>query len=208
MTSPTPEAPRTRVRLRRNPRWLLTGILAVVLGGLATAFLFMSVSAADLVVRLNRTVHRGEVIAAADVSVVTVGRGLDVRTVPGSRLGEVVGSAAITDLPEGSLLVSGSYGESALLAGESRVGVRLESGRLPSTDLVPGTPVMVVALPAPNAGGVEGGDLPSSVRATLATRPTQQPDGSWVVDLTLAGERAEGVARLAAAGRVALVRVG
>lgn len=208
MNTPFPEGSASRIRVRRNPRWLLAGIVAVVLGGLATAALVQSVAASEPVVRLNRTIHRGETITPADVSVVPVSRGLDVRTVPGARLDEVVGSAAITDLPQGSLLVAGTFGSAQLAAGESRVGVRVTAGRLPSSELVPGTPVIVVALPAANAAPTDADALPPSVRATLATSPAAQPDGSWVVDLTVPGERAEVVARLAALDRVAVVRVG
>lgn len=212
MSSTSPEAPRPRVRLRRDPRWLFAGVLAVVLGGLATAFLFLSVAAADPVVRVNRLVYRGETIKPADLSVVTVGRGIDVRTVPGARLDEVVGSAALTDLPQGSLLVADTFGPASLPPGQSRVGVRLEAGRLPSADLTPGTPLLVVALPVAAAAATPAAAsaaeaLPPSVSATLATAPVQQPDGAWVVDVTLAADRAESVARLAASNRVAVVRL-
>lgn len=205
MTS-RPEAP-PRVRLRRDRRWLFAGILAVALGGLATAFLVTSVSAADPVLRVNRTVYRGETIAPTDLSVVTVGRGLDVPTVSGDQLDEVVGAAAVTDLARGSLLVADSFGPAGLPPGRARIGVRLEAGRLPSAGLVPGAPLLVVALPASSATGVADEDLPASVTATLATAPTQSPDGSFVVDLTLASDRAEAVARLAATDRVAIVGV-
>lgn len=206
-STPSPQA-RPRVRLRRNPRWLLVGVLTVLLGGLTTAFLFLSVGAADPVIRVNRLVYRGEVIQPTDVSVVSVGRGLDVRTVPGARLSEVVGSAALTDLPPGSLLVADTYGAAALPSGQARVGLRLEAGRLPAADLVPGTPLLVVALPAANAApGAEAEVLPASVAATLATAPAQQPDGAWALDVLLASDRSEAVARLAAANRVAIVRL-
>ncbi len=206
MAAPHPRSSVARPRLRRNPRWLLAGVLAVVLGGLASAYAFQAISAADPVLRVNRTIHRGETIEQADLTVVALSRGTDVRTVPASRSAEVVGSAALTDVPAGSLLTNDSFGDRRLPDGQARVGVRLDAGRLPSATLVPGTPLLVVAVPA--ATGVEAEDLPASVAATLATAPEQQPDGTWVVDVTLATDRAEQVARLAALGRVALVGVG
>lgn len=208
MVSTTPEPSRTRLRLRRDPRWLLAGILAIVLGGLATAFLFMSATSADPVLRVNRTVFRGERIKGSDLSVVTISRGLDVKSVPGSRLDDVVGSAAVTDIPAGSLLVDGAWGPATLEAGHSRLGVRLSSGRLPSSDLVPGTPVLVVALAAASGPATSEGELPASVAATLATAPISQPDGSWVVDVNVPTDRAETIARLAASDRVVVVRQG
>ena len=189
MTSSAPEADRPRVRLRRSPRWLLAGILAVALGGLGTAFGFTSLSASDLVLRVNRTVYRGETIQAGDLSVVPVSRGLDVRTVPGERLSDVVGSAAVTDLAQGSLLVADAFGPGGLPPGQSRVGVRVEAGRIPSADVTPGSALLVVALPSTAAGGPDE-VLPASVAATLATAPAVQADGSWVVDLTVPSDRA------------------
>lgn len=207
MTSPTPDQPRPRVRLRRNPRWLLAGVLAVALGGLSTAFLFMSVTSADPVLRVNRTVYRGETIRPADVSVIAVARGIDLKTVSGAHLDEVVGSTAVTDLPAGSLLVAGSYGPAGLAEGQSRVGLKLAAGRLPTTDLVPGTAVLLVALPAASATEPDA-NLPPSVAGTLATAPVAQPDGGFVLDVSLASDRAEAIARLAAADRLAVVRQG
>lgn len=207
--SATTSAPlRARVRLRRSPRWLLAGVLAVCLGGLATAFLVSSVAASESVLRLNRTVYRGEVIAPVDLGVVTIGRGAEVPVVAGERLNAVVGQSALTDLPDGSLLVEGSYGAPDLPPGSARVGLRLAPGRLPSSALPPGTPVLVVALPGANAMPGSAEQVPPSVSGTLATAPVAQSDGSFVVDVTVVADRAESVARLSATERVALVRQG
>lgn len=207
MTTLSQGAPvRTRIRLRRNPRWLAAGVLLTVLGGLATAFGFLTVSASESVVVLNRTVHRGQAVAASDLGVVAVGRGAGLRTVPAANAAGLVGQRATTDLPAGSLLVEGSLGAPDLAAGEARVGVRLAAGRLPSTALLPGTPVLVVALADAAAGADGAAEVPASVPATVVEGPQAQPDGSLVLDLDLPADRAEAVARLAAADRVALVR--
>lgn len=207
METPVPDAAaRPRVRLRRSPVWLVAGILAVSLGGLASAFVYLQVAASDPVLRVNRTIHRGEVIQAADLSVVQVGAGLDVRTVPDARASEVVGRAAVTDLPGGSLLVDGSWGDADVPLGSSRVGLRLAPGRFPTTDLRPGTTVLVVALPA--QGGAVAEELPASVPATLVGDAGTQPDGSTLFALAVPSASSELVARLAAADRVALVQTG
>ena len=55
METPVPDAAaRPRVRLRRSPVWLVAGILAVSLGGLASAFVYLQVAASDPVLRVNR----------------------------------------------------------------------------------------------------------------------------------------------------------
>lgn len=207
MSTVVPDARRPRLRLRRNPMWLLAGILAVVLGGLASAYLYTSVASTEEVLRATRTIHRGEPIVAGDLTVVSVGSNAGVSTVPAEQLGSVVGQRAVLDIADGSLLASGTYGEGALELGMARVGVRLEAGRYP-TGLTAGTSVLVVALPdatASGAGAGEAAPLPASVPATLVGPPTVQDDGAVVIDLTLSATQAESVSRLASAGRVSLV---
>lgn len=203
------DSARPRIRTRRSPLWLLVGIVAVCLGGLGSAFVFGSITSSDHVLRVNRTIHRGEVIATQDVSVVSVGAGLDVRTVSDQRVSEVVGRPAVTDIPAGSLLVEGTWGEVGQPSGQSRVGVRLEPGRYPATDMRPGTPLLIVALPEGGAeGGAEAPALPGSVSATLVAAPAAQPDGRVTFDLYVPDAQAELVARLAATDRLAVVQVG
>ncbi|MBK8462157.1 MAG: hypothetical protein IPL36_03680 [Nigerium sp.] len=204
------DAARPRLRTRRSPAWLAAGIVAICLGGLGSAYVFTSLTASHSVLQVTRTLHRGELIQPTDLAAIPVGAALDVPTVSEARLGEVVGRAVVSDVPNGSLLVDGSWGEPGVPAGHSRVGLRLPSGRYPATDVRPGTPVLVVALPPPAAGvgaGAEADALPGSVRATLVSAPTAQPDGSFAFDLDVPAEAAEAVARLAAADRVVLVQV-
>lgn len=201
-----PRAPsRPLIRLRRSPAWLAFGIIAICVGGLLSAFVYLNAVESHPVLRLNRTVHRGEIIAPSDLGVVQAGTGLDVRTVADRQSGDVVGKAALTDLPAGSLLVEGSWGEAGQPTGMARVGVRLSAGRYPGGDLRPGTPFLVVALP--EASG-ERAELPASVAATLVADPVTQPDGSLAFDLYVPTAEAEAVTRLAAADRVALVQQG
>lgn len=202
MVTASREAPRPLVRLRRSPAWLAFGLVAVCLGGLLSAFVYLNAVASIAVLRVNDTIYRGEVIDATDLSVVQVAAGLDLRTIADHRAEEIIGQAAVTDIPAGSLLLEGSWGVAAQPAGVSRVGVRLSPGRFPGGDLRPGTPMLVVALPEAN---VEA-ELPASVPATLVAVPATQPDGSLAFDLYVATDRAELVSRLAAADRVALVQ--
>ena len=76
--------------------------------------------------------RRGIGIAGVPPIGIAVARGIDLKTVSGAHLDEVVGSTAVTDLPAGSLLVAGSYGPAGLAEGQSRVGLKLAAGRLPT----------------------------------------------------------------------------
>lgn len=200
-----PASPRTHLRVRRNMRWLAAGVLAVALGGLGTGFVFTSIADTRPAIKLTRTIYRGQAIQASDLTVVPIGRSVDVAVVPGDRLNEIVGRNARTDLVSGSLLVDGSVGGPDLAAGQARVGLKVEVGRIPSTPMQPGTLVKVVAVPAANA--VAGASpLPVSVEATLAATPTTAADGSIVIDLNVPLASAEQVARLGALKQVAIIR--
>ncbi|HOA89089.1 MAG TPA: hypothetical protein PKG79_06955 [Propioniciclava tarda] len=195
----------SRVRVRRNVRWLAAGILAVVLGGLGTWALFATATDTRSAIKVTTTVHRGQVIDASKLAVIPIGRNADVAAIPGEQLNSIVGQTARTDLPGGGLLVAGSFGPPELAAGLARVGVKVESGRLPASPLAPGTLVLVVALPGGAAAGADA-TLAPSVEATLATAPAASPDGGFVVDLNVPLANAEQVARLGAMKQIAIIQ--
>ena len=195
-------APKTRVRVRRNVRWLAAGILAVALGGLGTWALFSTIADTRSAIKVTSTVYRGQIIQANNLTVVSIGRNTDVPVVSGDSLNAVVGQAARTDLPAGGLLVDKSYGAPALADGMALVGLKLGAGRIPVTALKPGTSVAVVAVPAANA---QASEVPRTVTGTLASAPTVGADGSYLVDLEVGVADAEQVARLGALGQVALI---
>lgn len=190
------------LRARRNVRWIALGILVICLGGLGSGFLFVSVADAHAVIRVNRTVYRGQVIQAADLGAVTIGTAIGVETVPADRAADLVGQTAITDLPSGSLLVPGAVGPPELPADTNRVGLRLSSGRIPISPLPPGTPVLLVEIAKDGQGEPAG----ASVLALVATAPLVQTDGSSVLDVSVPATEGERIARLAAADLLVLVR--
>lgn len=190
------------VRPRRNLRWVLIGVLAICLGGLGSAVLYSSVSDATAVLRVNRTIYRGEVIGAADLGPVNVGTHLGVVTVPAEAAAELIGKTALTDLAEGSLLTPTSIGEPQLAAGESRLGLKLNPGQVPVSPLPAGTPVVLVPITAANDGEASG----ASYRATVAVAPSMLADGSTSIEVTVGNADSDEVARLAAAGRLVVVK--
>ena len=154
LTVPTP------LRPRRNPRLLVSGVIAICLGGLGSAALYISVTDARSVVRTNRTIYRGEVIQAADLGVTSVGGTLGVRTVPAERVGELIGRTALTDLPGGSLFPPDSVGPAEVPPGSSRIGLKLAPGRVPVSPLPAGTPVLLVAVPKDSAAQAGTASVP------------------------------------------------
>lgn len=201
--APTPAPARApRVRVRRNVRWLAAGILAVTLGGLGTWALFTTVADTRPVLKVNKTLYRGQTIAPADLSVIAVGRNTDLPAVSGDEFNAVVGKAVITDLPAGSLLVRNSYGEPELAPGLARIGLKLDPGRIPSGQLKPGTRVVIV--PLPGAGGGGTANLPAPIEARLANTPVAGNDGSYSVDINVNVTDADTVARLAGSRQVSI----
>ncbi len=202
MTDPSLSPATATIRPRRNLRWILVGVLAICLGGLGSAVLYSSVSNATSVLKVNRTVYRGEVIGPADLGPVSLGTHLGVETVPAERAAELIGKTALLDLPGGSLVTPGSVGEPELRLGFSRLGLKLNPGQVPVSALPTGTPVALVPITATNDGNAAG----VTYRATVAVAPSQLPDGSTSLEVMVADAVSDPVARLAAAGRLVVVK--
>jgi hypothetical protein len=193
------------VRARRNLRLLWAGVLAICLGGLGAAGLYLSVADTHSVVAVKRTVFRDQLITAEDLTVISLATVPGLETVAAERITEVVGTSALTDLVEGGVLSPRSFGAPPLEVGKVRLGLKLAPGRMPAGALPPGTEVLLVAVArtAP-----DGSDLTpeASVTGRVASLPEALPDGSAVLDVVVPDGEAERVARLAAADRLVLVR--
>lgn len=207
---PTPEhlthaAP---LRPRRQPKWIIGGALSMAVGALGAAWLWQQATGTHQVIYVAQSVSVGEVIEAGDLTTVQVGRLPDVATVPGDELAALIGQQAMVTLPSGTLLPGGVIGELPLASSESQLGLRLASGRLPTTGLEPGSMVSVVTLPDPSGQSAES-ELPASTPARLITPPSRDEDGlSWLIDVAVPTESAEELAQLAAVDRVAVVLAG
>lgn len=190
------------IRPRRNLRWVLIGVLAICLGGLGSAVLYTSVADATSVLKVNRTIYRGELIGPADLGPVSLGSHLGVQTVPAERAADLVGKTALLDLSDGSLVTPGSIGEPDAKPGFSRLGLKLNAGQVPVSALPAGSPVVLVPITAVNDGKAAG----NAFHATIAVAPAPLIDGSTSLEVTVADADSDQVARLAAAGRLVVVK--
>lgn len=196
-TAPRPEA--VQLRARRSPKMVALGVLLVVLGGIGAALLYTMNADQRAVVVMATDVPRGETVAREHLAVLEVPATLGVEAVAAEELNAFVGQQARTDLPQGSFPLTRHVGEDPLPAGQSLVGLRLPLGKLPTSDLPPGTTVRLVGL-------VEGAE--TAVDAVVATRPTLLDDGaSFSLDVQVPDGEADAVARLSAGDQVALVVV-
>lgn len=193
------------LRARRSPRWIAAGVLAMCLGGLGAVLLYDGAVTSQQVLRVNTAVARGELIEAGDLGPVTVGALPGVSVVPAEQMSDLVGQSALVDLPAGGLVPAGGVGPPTLAEGSVRMGLALPAGRLPTSALTPGEPVLLIPVPAADDPTAEPEAV---VTAVLHSVPTTAPDGvASLVDVTLDREDADLVARLAATDRLVLARV-
>ncbi|MBM7798881.1 hypothetical protein JOE57_001802 [Microlunatus panaciterrae] len=196
------------VRFRRSPKWIAVGIIALCLGGLASLFVYHDVSQAQTVVVVARTVHRGAVIRAGDLTTATVGNTPGVRTVSADQLSVLVGQHATVDLMAGSLLSAGAVGSVTVpAANHSVIGIRLVSGRAPVGHLPSSGPVRLVALPPGGADPSFRDSYTNMIIKAKVIDTTDGPDGlSIVLNVELPEGQASAAALLAAQERLVVVR--
>ena len=195
-----------RLRTRRNPRLIAVGVLLACLGGLTGATLLTTSSHTSSVVVMAHSVVRGETVRANDLGAVTIGRAPGVRTVPSSQLSRLVGHAALVDLPEGSLPGPDAVGDPIVPPDYSQVGLRLETGRVPVSELPPGTAVELVPV---SATASDPTPQRAPIAAVVVTSPQTNDTGAAVLlDVAVPADAGVVVAQLAARGELAVVRVG
>ncbi len=201
LTPPTTPRPETvQLRARRSPRLIALGLLLVAGGGIGVAALVGSGDDVVPLVVMAADVRRGDVIGDGDLTVIELPASSGVQGMPAADLPSLVGERALMDLPKGAFPLARHVGAEPLPAGQTLVGLRLPIGKLPATELPPGTAVRVVGV---------GDGTQTTVDAVVARAPSLLDDGtSFALDVRVADAEADLVARLAAGDQVALVLVG
>lgn len=196
--------------IRRRRKWSLAliGTLVTVGSALAFAVLWMNAGDREPVLVVSRRVPAGQVIEAADLSVIRVSTDPGLAPIAGGRVDEVVGLAAATDLVPGTLLTTEHLDQDEILeAGSAVVGIALRGGQLP-TGLQPGDRVLIVRTFTPGTD-VEGESLGTVLEEgrvhDIGDRDVA--NGSVIVSLVVDEEVAPDVAGAASAELVSLVLV-
>ncbi len=194
---PTPAAARLRV-----PQ-LAVGLLLVA--GAALAFMLWNAASVQrtAVLALAGDISRGHVLDVQDLAVVHVGTDDQLATVSPDAAGQLVGRAAIADLPAGMLVVPEQFAvASTLTPGTGVVGLALGPGQYPTPQLRIGDLVNIVAASQEQPEGrllVEAAEV-------VWVEPVGTQGQRFISLLT--GEDAAGeVAATAARGEVRLVLV-
>jgi len=192
-------AKQSRVRSRVRTQWLALAAALVVLAGVLVAWALSNAADRVQVVRVTQAVSAGEVISAADLTVVGVAFDAEVQgLVPAASLDALVGRVAAVDLEPGVLLVAGMWRDAPeTLVGEEAVGAVLRAGRFP-LGLARGD----VSLAAPVDAAAAAAAEPVSVRVIDVQVGV---DGELSVTLAVAADSAVAVAQLAATDQLLLV---
>ena len=191
-------------KLRRRPVLVTASVAAVILGALLGAWAWSSTVNTHEVVALRQTVTRGETITQGDLMTVQVGLDPALKSIPGDRLGSLVGQRAAMDMAAGSLVTAADVTTTVLPGkGMSVVGVALPPSLMPGETLLAGDQVRIVATPGQQ--GDVGQVAPVAISATVVGLYPNGENGQTVVSLEVPQEQAAELAARAATGKVALV---
>lgn len=189
-------------KIRRRPLVLVGAIAAILIGALAAVWTWTSSATATEVVAVREAVQRGERIDRSDLVLVKVGLDPSLDVVPASRLDQVVGQRAATDLARGGLLASGSVTRAVLpKVGQSMVGVGFAPTMLPAEPLLAGDRVRIVETPGAQGEVVTA---PVAMDAEVAS-VTVLESGDTLVDVLVPTEKAPELAARSGTGRLALI---
>lgn len=202
-------APRERLapppKLRRRPGLIAASIAAVCLGALISVWAYTSSTETRSVLAVRETVHRGEVISAADLVTVNISVDPALSPVLATQAEQVVGSRAVYDLPAGAVVTTGSVADVVVpRAGKSMVGVSLSPAMMPAAELRPGDRVRVVT--TPGAQGEITPEEPTTLAGdVVAVQVSPDGTGATIVNLEVDEGDAARLAAYAATGKVAIV---
>lgn len=183
------------------------GAFAAVVGGWLFASLYLSADDRVEVLAVATDIGRFDVIDRSDLRVVTIGEDTDVASIPASRLDELIGRVASTDIVAGGLLVDGQLlpaGDRLVTADEAIVGVLVGPGDSPTTGMTRGAVVSVVIRPAAGTNGTVA-EVPGWI-AGIGGEVSSS--GDRPVEVVVARSEAARVSAAAADRRVTIVVLG
>ena len=197
---------------RRDPlrrRWgrIGGGLLAALVGAWLFSSLYLSAGDRREVLVMADGVARFATIERSDLRVVRVSGDAQVQSVAATRMDEVVGRVAATDLSAGSLLAEGQLldsGERLVKADEAVIGVLVGPGDAPVTTVERGADVSLVVRPP--AGAV--GEVSEVAGWVAGVSGTVSSNGDRPIDVVVPRRNAAAVSAAAAERRVTLVVLG
>lgn len=195
-------APAVGARPRLRPRWLLGGVVLLVIAALLSWYIVDSLQAQNAVVVLRADVPRGTAVTAEALGSVTVGNVDGVSTVPASQIPDLVGKIAQIDLAKGALLPADAIADQQIPgAGNSLIGLVLAPGKVPGAAAIrPGDSIRMFEIPVDDTGK-PGAVFPGEVSSIHVAA-----DGvSIMMNVEVEASSATRIQLLAAVDRLAVV---
>lgn len=132
-------------KLRRRPMLIAVSVILTAVGALLTAWLLQVLAGTESVVAVRDDIQRGEIIQEEDLTQANISMDSAVHPVKWEQRHLLVDQYAYSDMPAGSLVVDKSYGPSVIPGkGQALVGLYIEPGKMPATELQSGDQVRVV----------------------------------------------------------------
>lgn len=204
-----PSAPTAAPPRQWSPRLVAAAVALILVGGLLAMYAVQASRSVVLVIA--RPVKAGAALQPADLSVAQVAAGPEVATMAQAHRDTILGQLARTDLPPGTLLTPALVTRSDGLVGDQRlVPLPLKPGQLPARGLSAGAKVDIVFTPANSSPSAVAPDTVDDATTAIPgyvmeVGPPVASSGVSVVDVRVAADSAEQVARFAATGTVVLV---
>lgn len=199
---------------RRNPVMIFASVALILVCGIVGWWAVSRATAKDAVLALARTVPYGQPITAADLTVAHLPADAALAPIPAADAGQVLGHPAATTLSAGTVLVRADVAATSVIpAGSTVVWVPVAGNRISSAGLSAQQRVELVYAPtsaalatAPSPG--PGSGSAAAISGTVLSIAPATPDGTIVVAVIVAQDRAATLATWAATASVELTAVG
>ncbi len=192
---------------RRQLPWIAAGVVLIVGFALAFATLSLRSSQTRPVLVLARSLPAGHVLAAADLTTVSLPTAPGLATLPASAEVGILSRPVAVPLLAGALLTSAELGSAAAVAaGQAVVALAVKAGQYPPV-LGPGDHVQIIDT-VPAGAAATSAAPPAALASATVLAIDAAPAGSpaaAVVSVQVAAPDAALVAARGAAGQVSLV---
>lgn len=184
-------------------RGIIAAVL-IVLGIVVGYILITNASNATAVWVAKTPIVRGHTIVQDDLTTMNITAGQDSKAIPQSKVDQIIGKIATTDLPAGSLVTPSSISDRlGVPSGKALVGLTLGPGKVPAQTLHAGDNVVLVPVPAQGAAPVDVTAAQTIPAVVSQIRPVPNTN-DVVVDVYVSNQVAPTVASKGAAGGLSL----
>lgn len=193
------------VRTRRSWVYAAGAAALIIVGGVASVFIYSTSSHTQQVFVIAKSVDRGDTITKDDLTTIDVAAGQRTAGIASADSSSLIGKVATVDLPEGSLVTRSAVASALPVpGGQALVGLSLKPAQLPAQQLVAGDRIEVVPIAATDGSGSAVKSNAAPIQGVVSASRTSQSSGTTIVDVYINAKNAADVTSRAAAGQVAI----